>query len=70
MTLSNRGTGKIALIAQTLQFEHLYALTRHFGDSVEKVQFLNSDMSPVYLKFCRTVSPNAMLTTDEFHVTS
>ncbi|HDP55384.1 MAG TPA: hypothetical protein ENN24_06890 [Bacteroidetes bacterium] len=68
--LSNRETKKIALLAQTLQLEHLCALTRHFGDSAEKGQLLNSDMSPVYLKFCRTVFPNAMLTADKFHVIS
>lgn len=68
--LSNRETGKIALLAQTLRVEDLCELATHFGDSIEQVQFLNSDMSPVYLKFCRTIFPNAMLTADKFHVIS
>lgn len=65
---SNRETGKVALLAQTMQFEHLSELSKHFLDKIGQVQFLNSDMSPVYNKFCKTIFPNAMLTTDKFHV--
>lgn len=68
--LSNGDTGKIALLAQTMQFSQLVDLAEHFDSKVEQVQFINSDMSPLYQKFCKEVFPNATLTADKFHVIS
>lgn len=68
--LSNRDTGKIALLAQTMQFEDLSELSKNFAEKIKEVEFINSDMSPVYNKFCKTIFPNAMLTNDKFHVIS
>ncbi len=68
--LSNAETGKIALLAQTMQYDELCKLSKHFGEKLKDVTFINSDMSPLYLKFCKNVFPNAMLTVDKFHVIS
>lgn len=68
--LSNRETGKIALLAQTMQYEDLSELSKHFAEMIKNINFINSDMSPVYNKFCKTIFPDAMLTTDKFHVIS
>lgn len=68
--LSNRETGKIALLAQTVQINQLTKLNQYFGDEFKKVEYINSDMAPVYLKYCKESFPNALLTADKFHVIS
>lgn len=66
--LSNRSDGRIALLAQTVQFQELKTISQLFGQSFEKVEFINSDMAPVYIKYCKECFPQAMLTADKFHV--
>jgi len=68
--LSNRETGKIALLAQTMKFDDLTQLAEHFGEKTMQVDSINSDMSPVYTKFCKHVFVNATHTVDKFHVIS
>ena len=68
--LSNAETGKIALLAQTVQLGELTKLTGHFGESLKRVKYINSDMAPVYLRFCKESFPDAVHTADKFHVIS
>lgn len=68
--LSNRETGKIALLAQTMKFDDLTLLAEHFGERTKQVDSINSDMSPVYTKFCKELFTNATHTVDKFHVIS
>jgi len=68
--LSNRETGKIALLAQTIQMNELTNLTQYFGLAFNKVQYINSDMAPVFIKYCKESFPQALHTADKFHVLS
>lgn len=66
--MTNRGTGKIALLAQTLQKPQLERLLPSFGDAIGRIREITMDMSPLYESFCAQNMPNAVRTADKFHV--
>jgi transposase len=65
--LTNRETGKIALLAETLQVADLNKLIDKTGEA-KKVKTITADLSPTYEKFCEQSFPDAMIVADKFHV--
>ena len=66
--LSNRDTGKIALLAKTLKAKELSLLTEHFQGKGFNVRTITRDLSSSYDWFCRTAFPNAGHIADKFHI--
>ena len=66
--MTNRQTGKIALLAETMRIDELSQLINKIGEVREKVKEITLDMSPTYEKFCEQNFPKALLITDKFHV--
>jgi transposase len=66
--LSNRDTGKIAMLAQTLKAKELGLLTTFFEDKAYEVKTITRDLSNSYDWFCRTAFPNAGHIADKFHI--
>lgn len=66
--MTNRQTGKIALLAETMRTDELTELTDKIGEVRQKVKEITPDMSPAYEKFCEQNFPKALLITDKFHV--
>jgi hypothetical protein len=66
--MTNRQTGKIALLAETIHGDELTGLMNKIPAAKEKVKEITLDMSPSYEKFCRENFPNAIQITDKFHV--
>ena len=66
--MTNRDTGKIALLAQTIRVNELVKLM----DKIPQVQNLpkniTCDLSPTYEKFCNMVFPKATQIADKFHI--
>jgi len=66
--MTNRNTGKIALLAQTMRVNELLKLvnkTPHIQDIPKNI---TSDLSPTYEKFCKIAFPKATQIADKFHV--
>ncbi|MEK7224387.1 MAG: transposase, partial [Bacteroidota bacterium] len=66
--MTNRKTGKIALLAETMRIDELSKLIDQIGDVRQKVKEITLDMSPTYERFCEQNFPQALLITDKFHV--
>ena len=66
--MTNRQTGKIALLAETMRIDELSKLIDKIKEVREKVKEITLDMSPSYEKFCEQNFPKALLITDKFHV--
>ena len=66
--MTNRQTGKIALLAETLRVEELSRLTDKMGDAKNVVKEMTLDLSPTYEKFTEQCFPQATLVADKFHV--
>lgn len=66
--LTNRETGKIALLAETLQVKDLNNLIDKIGGAKDVVKTITADLSPAYEKFCEQSFPAAMIVADKFHV--
>jgi transposase len=65
--MTNRQTGKIALLAETLQVRDLSMLADKIGGAKNKVKSITMDLSPTYERFCEQHF-NATLIADKFHV--
>lgn len=65
--MTNRQTGKIAMLAETLQVAELGKLIDKIGEAKEKVKEITLDLSPAYERLCEQYF-NATLTADKFHV--
>ena len=65
--LHNRTTGKIALMADTLEVKHLSTLLYSFGNCMQ-VRSISRDMALNYDWLCREVFMNAYHVIDKFHV--
>jgi hypothetical protein len=57
--LSNRETGKIALLTRRLKAKELSMQTTHFEGKGFEVKTITRDLSHSYDWFCRTAFPNA-----------
>ncbi len=66
--MTNRETGKIALLAETMRIDELSELINKIAEVRERVKEITLDMSPTYEKFCEQNFPHALLITDKFHV--
>lgn len=66
--LTNRQTGKIALLAETLTVKELNLLIDKTGEAKQIVKTITADLSPTYEKFCEQSFPGAILVADKFHV--
>jgi transposase len=65
--MTNRETGKIALLAETLQVADLSKLIDKIGEAKDKVKTITLDLSPTYERFCEQCF-NATLVADKFHI--
>lgn len=66
--LTNRKTGKIALLAETLQAEDLSRLVDKMGAAKHAVKEVTMDLSPTYERLCEQSFPRATVVADKFHV--
>lgn len=66
--LTNRTTGKIALLAETLKINTLAEIMRHFGTEKFAVKSITRDLSESYKWFSKQVFMNAKHVADKFHV--
>lgn len=66
--MTNRETGKIALLAETLTVTELNRLIDKTGDAKQKVKTITADLSATYEKFCEQSFPRAAVVADKFHV--
>jgi len=65
---TNRQTGKIAMLAETLRVEELGALIDKMGQTKQIVKEITADLSPTYERFCTQSFPQATVIADKFHV--
>lgn len=66
--MTNRETGKIALLAETLQVKDLNNLLDKMEEVKTKVKTITADLSPTYEQFCEQSFPGALIVADKFHV--
>ena len=66
--LSNRQTGKIALLAQSISAKELIELIPKFNLTGFDVKSITRDLSPSYDWFCRQVFCNSLHVADKFHI--
>lgn len=66
--LTNRQTGKIALLAETMQVADLSKLIDKMGEAKNVVKEVTLDLSPTFEKFAEQCFPGATLVADKFHV--
>lgn len=66
--MTNRETGKIALLAETMRIDDLSNLLNKIPQVRQQVKEITLDMSPTYEKFCEQNFSGAILITDKFHV--
>ena len=65
---TNRQTGKIAMLAETMQVAELSKLIDKMGDAKNVIKEVTLDLSPTYEKFVEKCFPQATLIADKFHV--
>jgi transposase len=66
--MTNRETGKIALLAQTMRVDELVNLINKIPHIQNIPKNITCDLSPTYEKFCEMVFPEATQIADKFHV--
>ncbi|MCP4018072.1 MAG: transposase [Delftia sp.] len=66
--LSNRETGKIALLAETLKAKELAMLIPSFNGKGFEVKSCTRDLSQSYDWFCRQAFCNSLHVADKFHI--
>jgi transposase len=66
--MTNRETGKIALLAETLTVAELSRLIDKTGEAKQQVKTITADLSPTYERFCEQSFPDALIVADKFHV--
>ena len=66
--LTNRQTGKIALLAQSVRAKELVELLPQFQGKGFAVKSITRDLSPSYDWFCRQVFCNSLHVADKFHI--
>jgi transposase len=68
--LSNRDSGKIAMLARTLKAKDLSVIISQFEGKGFEVKSVTRDLSNSYDWFCRQAFPNAGHIADKFHIIS
>lgn len=66
--LSNRDTGKIALLAKSITASHLQKAIAGIRDKADIVETMTRDMSSTFAKFGHEVFVNASQIADKFHI--
>jgi transposase len=66
--LSNRDTGKIALLASSVNATDLQRIIIKVSDKTDKIETVTRDMSASYTKFCSENFFNASHIADKFHI--
>jgi transposase len=66
--ITNRQTGKIAMLAETLQEADLSKLMDKISEAKNVVKEITVDLSPTYERFCEQSFPGAVVVADKFHV--
>ena len=66
--MTNRDTGKIALLAQTVRVDELVRLIDKIPQVQDIPKNITCDLSLTYEKFCQQVFPEATQIADKFHV--
>lgn len=66
--LSNQQTGKIAFMMDSVKSFELEKGFAFLGESVQRIQTVNCDMAPGYLKFIRKNISQSTIIVDKFHV--
>lgn len=66
--LSNRESGKIAMVARTLKVATLTKILENFGDKKFEVKSISRDLSESFNWVCRQSFMNATHVADKFHV--
>lgn len=66
--LSNRDTGKIAMIARSITSSVLTKAIASIGEKADLVETLTRDLSSTYAKFGHEAFPNASQIADKFHI--
>ena len=66
--LSNRDTGKIAMLVRSIRAHEIQKAIASVGDRVVVVETMTRDMSPTYARFGEEVFYNASQIADKFHI--
>ena len=66
--LSNRDTGKVALLVESTNYEAVTQSMKLFGEELRKIKNITMDMSPTYALVFSNLVPNSTQIIDKFHV--
>lgn len=66
--LSNRDTGKIAMLAESVNSFELQKAIIGIGDKADLVQTITRDLSATYARFCTDTFQSASQIADKFHI--
>jgi len=66
--LSNRDTGKIALMVRSMRYEDLQRILNSNSLICRQVETLTRDLSPLYAKVASELFPNSSPVADKFHI--
>lgn len=66
--LSNRDTGRIAMMIRNLRFCDIQAVLKRYEKACRRVEVLTRDLSPLYKKVGSELFFNASHTADKFHI--
>lgn len=66
--MTNRQSGKIAMLAETLAVPELNNLIAKIGEAGKNVKVITADLSATYERFCEQSFPDATIVADKFHV--
>jgi transposase len=66
--MTNRDTGKIALMVETTKVAELQMAVEFLSESIKRVRSMSCDMSPSYLKLIRSTFTDCKIVIDKFHV--
>ena len=66
--LSNRDTGKIAMLARSVNATELEKIIEKAGSKTDQIETVTRDMSATYKKFCNNKFYNASQIADKFHI--
>ena len=67
--LTNSDTGKIAMLAETMESKELEVLLKKLN-AASIIKNITGDLSPMYESLCKKALPDAKMIADKFHVVS
>jgi transposase len=66
--VSNRDTGKIALMVDSMRYTHLEKILDADSDQCRGIEVLTRDLSPLYASVGENLFPNSASVADKFHI--